>query len=308
MGLSIVIPVFNSQPTLQPLIQGIEQVVMSLAQPYEIILVNDGSADDSWQTIAGLAQAHPHVRGINLRRNYGQHNALLCGIRAAQFEIIITMDDDLQHPPKEIPKLLAKLAEGYDLVYGTPPQLPHSFWRNVFSRLTKIILAAATGIPTIRYLDAYRAFQTDLRDAFSHYASPNLQLDVLLTWATTRIGWVPVDHLPRQVGKSNYNFIRLFSQLMLLLTGYSVGPLRFASLLGFVFTFIGLILLLFILGRTLFFGGSVPGFSFLGSAITIFSGAQLFALGIIGEYVARMFNRLVERPTYVIRETTPPQR
>jgi undecaprenyl-phosphate 4-deoxy-4-formamido-L-arabinose transferase len=303
MNLSVVIPVYNSQESLALLVQELVRVLAATAQAHEIILIDDGSPDNSWQIIQELAQHYPTLRGIHLRRNYGQHNALLCGIRAAQYPVIVTMDDDLQHPPSEMPKLLSKLNEGYDLVYGTPPELPHSYWRNFFSRTTKIVLAKATGIPSIRYMDAYRAFRTELRDAFADYSSPNLQLDVLLTWGTTRVGWVSVEHAPRRIGKSNYDFWRLFNQLMLLLTGYSVTPLRFASLVGFVFTLVGLLMLIWVVVRAVALG-SIPGFPFLASAIAIFSGAQLFALGIIGEYQARMFNRLTERPTYVIGETT----
>jgi len=302
-NLSVVIPVYKSEASLDALASELARVLPTVAEMYEVILVNDGSPDNSWQIILDLAQRYPFVRGIHLRRNYGQHNALLCGIRAAHYPVIVTMDDDLQHPPSEMPKLLRKLEQGYDLVYGTPLELPHSYWRNFFSRATKIILAKATGIPSIRHMDAYRAFHADLRDAFADYSSPNLQLDALLTWGTTRVGWVQVEHLPRRIGKSNYNFWRLFNQLMLLLTGYSVAPLRFASLVGFVFTLLGLVMLIWVVARAVILG-SIPGFPFLASAIAIFSGAQLFALGIIGEYQARMFNRLTERPTYVVGETT----
>lgn len=304
LNLSVVIPVYNSAASLDALVSELARVLPTVAETYEVILVNDGSPDNSWQIILGLTQRYPFVRGIHLRRNYGQHNALLCGIRAARHDIIVTMDDDLQHPPSEMPKLVDALQPDYDLVYGAPPALPHSFWRNALSRLTKLVLARTTGIASIRHMDAYRAFRAELRDAFAEYASPNLQLDVLLTWGTNRITWVEVAHHPRRHGRSNYDAWRLVNQLMLLLTGYSVTPLRFASILGFGFTLFGLGLLVYVLGRTLFFGGSIPGFPFLASTIVIFSGAQLFALGIMGEYLARMFNRLTERPTYVIRETT----
>src|SRR5712692_2481136 len=179
---SIVIPVYNSENSLSLLVTELESILPSFSMAYEVILVNDGSRDASWEVIVRLAAQYPWITGINMMRNYGQHNALLCGIRTARYPITITMDDDLQHPPAEIPKLLAKLAEGHDMVYGTAPKLPHAVWRNLLSRLTKSFLAATTGIPTIRYMDAYRAFRTDVRDAFAHYASPHLQLDALLTW------------------------------------------------------------------------------------------------------------------------------
>ena len=303
-SLSVVVPVYNSEGSLQALIQRLHEVLPSIASDFEIILVNDGSRDRSWQVIGELAARYPAVRGICLMRNYGQHNALLCGIRAARHEVVVTMDDDLQHPPEEIPKLLAKITEGFDVVYGTPLALPHALWRNFFSAFTKRAMANAMGIKAIRDISAFRALRTDLRKAFEGYQSPNLLLDVLLSWGTTRFAAVPVRHDPRRIGRSNYTFMKLFNQAMLVLTGFSTGPLRAASLVGFGATLFGLAVLLYVLGRYAVEGGSVPGFPFLASLITIFSGAQLFALGIIGEYLGRVFNRSMERPTYVVARRT----
>lgn len=300
-SISVVVPVYNSQDTLGALIDRLKATLGPITSAYEVVLVNDGSRDRSWERVEALAASHPEVRGINLMRNYGQHNALLCGIRAARFEIIVTMDDDLQHPPEEIPLLLDKLDEGYDVVYGTPKELPHILWRNLMSRFTKRAMAIAMGIRNIQDISAFRCFRTHLRNAFSSYQSPNLLLDVLLSWGTTKFGAVTVNHQPRLVGKSNYNFIKLFNQALLILTGFSTAPLRVASLVGFTFTFFGLLVLVYVIGRFAI-EGSVPGFTFLASVITIFAGAQLFAVGIIGEYLARIFNRSVERPTYVVGE------
>jgi undecaprenyl-phosphate 4-deoxy-4-formamido-L-arabinose transferase len=302
--LSIVIPVYNSEGSVGEVVRRLLALLPSIAEHYEIILVNDGSRDNSWQVIAPLAAQNPDtVRGFNMMRNYGQHNALLAGIRQARYPITITMDDDLQHPPEEIPLLLAKLDEGYDVVYGTPKELPHSWWRNLTSRFTKRALAYAMGIKNIRDISAFRALRTELRQASASYQSPTLLLDVLLSWGTTKFASVPVNHMPRTIGKSNYNFIKLFNQTMLILTGFSTAPLRAASLMGFAFQIFGVLVLIYVLGRYAL-EGSVPGFPFLASVITIFSGAQLFALGIIGEYLARIFNRSMERPTYVIKEST----
>jgi len=300
-SISVVVPVYNSRDTLAPLVDRLKATLVPVTSGFEIVLVNDGSRDQSWGRIEELVETHQEVRGINLMRNYGQHNALLCGIRAAVFDIVVTIDDDLQHPPEEIPILLDKLSEGYDVVYGTPKELPHSLWRNFMSRFTKRSMALAMGIKNIQDISAFRCFRTNLRDAFANYQSPNLLLDVLLSWGTTRFTAVAVDHHPRLVGKSNYNFIKLFNQALLILTGFSTAPLRVASLVGFGFTLFGLGVLVYVLGRYAL-QGSVPGFPFLASVVTVFAGAQLFALGIIGEYLARIFNRSIERPTYVVRQ------
>ena len=301
-GLSIVIPVFNSQQTLHELISRLSQVLPEQNPSYEVILVNDGSRDRSWEEVSQLAEKFDWVQGINLMRNYGQHNALLCGIRSARYEITITMDDDLQHPPEEIPKLLSSLSEGYDVVYGTPQEQQHGLFRNMSSWVTKIALQSTMGAQTARNISAYRAFRTRLREAFSHYQNPYVSIDVLLTWGTSSFSFVPVRHDPRAKGETNYTFRKLFVHALNMITGFSVLPLRIASLLGFTFALFGVIVLIYVIGRFLILGGSVPGFPFLASTIAIFSGVQLFAIGIIGEYLARMHFRLMERPSYVIRE------
>ena len=232
---SVVIPVYNSQATLRELVTRIGKVMPQLSDKFEVILVNDGSRDQSWTEICALAQEYPWARGINMMRNYGQHNALLCGLRAAKYEITITMDDDLQHPPEEIGALLGKFCDDFDVVYGIPKKLPHSLWRNFFSLLTKRLLAFVTNIPTVQYAGSFRALRTELREAFATFQSPNVILDVLLSWGTTRFTFVQVEESPREVGNSNYNFVTLFSHAMSILIGFSTAPLRLASMIGFAF-------------------------------------------------------------------------
>lgn len=302
-AVSIVVPVFNSAESLPALLDRLEAVFRREDLAAEVILVNDGSRDESWPVIVGLAAGHDVVTGIDLMRNYGQHNALLCGIRAARGEVVVTLDDDLQNPPEEIPKLLAELARGHDVVYGTPVAERHGLWRDLASGVTKLALSSAMGAVTARKVSAFRAFRTQLRDAFSRYESPFVSIDVLLTWGTTRFAAVLVAHDPRQSGASNYTFGRLLTHALNMMTGFSTLPLQLASWIGFAFTLFGLAVLIFVIGRTLIAGNTVPGFPFLASVIAIFSGAQLFALGIIGEYLARMHFRLMERPPYTVRTT-----
>ncbi len=300
-SLSVVVPVYNSAPTLALLVERLSAVLRPRGGDYEIILVNDGSRDASWEEIVRLCGGDDHLHGINLMRNYGQHNALLCGIRAAKHEVIVTVDDDLQHPPEEIPQLLAKLAEGYDVVYGSPHRQRHGLWRDTASWVTKLALQGAMGAQTARQVSAFRAFRTYLRSAFAGYCSPFVSIDVLLTWATSRFASVAVRHDPRLVGASNYTFRKLTIHALNMMTGFSTWPLQLASLVGFSFTVFGLLVLAYVVGRYLAEGGSVPGFPFLASVIAIFSGAQLFALGIIGEYLARMHLRTLEKPTYAVQ-------
>ncbi|HEV7241794.1 MAG TPA: glycosyltransferase family 2 protein [Thermoanaerobaculia bacterium] len=301
-GISVVVPVFNSETSLAELTERLGRLLPSLTTDWEIILVNDGSRDGSWDVIRGLVESRPRVRGMNLIRNFGQHNALLAGIREAAFKVTVTMDDDLQHPPEEIHKLLARLDQGADVVYGTPGVMQHGLWRNFLSRVTKGAMARAMRIDTIVDIGAFRAFRTDLREAFQTYSSPQLLLDVLLSWGTSRFAAVQVVHKPRAYGRSNYTLPKLFNQAMLMLTGFSTAPLRFASSLGFFFTLFGVGVLVYVVVNYFIVGSSVAGFPFLASVIAIFAGAQLFALGIIGEYLARIFNRSIERPVYVVKE------
>jgi glycosyltransferase involved in cell wall biosynthesis len=303
-SISVVIPVYNAAATLPALIGRLRAVLQSLAVPCEIVLVNDGSRDSSWATIEALARRYPDITGIDLMRNYGQHNALLCGIRHTRFDVIVTMDDDSQQPPEEIPRLLGRLDEGYDVVYGTPVQEQHGFWRNVSSRVTKTALGAAMSADVAPMVSAFRAFRASVKPAFAEYRSPLLSIDVLLTWATTNFASVDVRREPRRDGVSNYRFRSLVRHALNMMTGYSVRPLQVATMVGFVFTLFGLLVLAFVLGRYVVSGTTVAGFPFLASIIAIFSGAQLFALGIIGEYLGRMHLRTMERPAYIVRVAT----
>ncbi|HEX3855801.1 MAG TPA: glycosyltransferase family 2 protein [Verrucomicrobiae bacterium] len=300
--ISVVVPVYNSELILPELVKRLEPALTSLSGQFEVVLVNDGSRDQSWKVIQELSRSFTWVRGINLMRNYGQHNALLCGIRAARFETTVTMDDDLQHPPEEIHKLVAKLDEGFEVAYGFPEHEQHGLLRDIASGLTKLALQKSMGAETARRVSAFRAFRTQARDAFASYHSPFVSIDVVLTWATTRFVAIQVRHDPRRAGISNYTFGMLFRHAMNMMTGFSTLPLQLANLMGFLCTAFGGLILLFVIGRYLLYGTTVQGFTFLASIIAIFSGAQLLALGIIGEYLARMHFRMMERPTYTIRE------
>lgn len=302
-SLSVVIPVYNSASILPELIDRLGEVLPKISKQFEVILVNDGSRDESWDVVCNLNEKNEWVHGINLMRNYGQHNALLCGIRMAKNEIIVTLDDDLQHPPEEIPKLLGKLAEGHDVVYGTPQKEQHGLGRDLASQLIKMAMQSTMDIEMARNVSAFRAFRSHLRDAFANYQSPFVSIDVLLTWGTNNFAAIPVRHDPRRSGASNYNFSRLARHVINMMTGFSTLPLRLASLVGFGFTIFGLLILMYVIGAYLIQGESVPGFPFLASIIAVFSGAQLFAIGIIGEYLARMHFRMMERPVYVIRNS-----
>ena len=299
--ISVVVPVYNSAGTLSTLVTRLTAVLDPLVPEYEIVLVNDGSRDGSWRSIEQLATEHAPVRGLNLMRNYGQHNALLAGIRAARHPVVVTLDDDLQNPPEEIPKLLVALDE-HDVVYGAATVRQHGLMRALATRITKWALRGAIGDDVAAKVSAYRAFRTQLRKAFADYEGSYVSIDVLLSWWTSSFGAVPVAHDASAEGRSSYGFTRLATHTLNVLTGFSTRPLRVASLVGLVFTLFGAVILVLVVVRFFVEGRVVPGFAFLASIIAIFSGVQLLTLGVMGEYLARMHVRIMDRPPYAVRD------
>ncbi len=270
--------------------------------PFEVIVVEDGSPDQTGAVIRGLTLSRPWLRSVHLCRNYGQHNALLCGIRLAGFDKIVTMDDDLQHPPEEIHMLLKALDEGADVVYGVAVGGQHGLLRDIATGVTKYALQESLGAGQAKDISAFRAFRTALREAFSGYSGHFVNIDVLLTWGSTRFAAVPVHLEPRKHGTTSYTVSKLVVHTVNQLTGFSARPLRLASMLGFFFTLCGMGLFAFVLGRYFISGNPVPGFPALAASISLFSGVQLFALGIIGEYLARIYAKSLDRPCYVVKE------
>ena len=300
MNLSIIVPVYRGEKLVGPLVERLNRALPTFAKKYEVILVNDGSPDGSWEIIEQLTKKYKWVRGARLMRNYGQHNATLCGVRLARYDVIVTMDQDLQHPPEEIPLLLAELEKGFDVVYGSPKKLPQGFIRNLLTANIKRILANVMGVPSVKNISAFRAFPAHLRSAFENFQSPTMIIDVLLSWGTTRFTSIQVDIA--EAHNSNYNFASLVEMTLMILVGYSTKPLRLASWIGFIMTMFGVGVFFYVM--TIYFTvGSLPGFPFLASIIALFSGAQLFALGIFGEYLARMFDRSMDRPPYIIYQS-----
>lgn len=300
-GLSVVIPCYRSEGSIGLVVEALKPVLAAHAPAFELILIDDASPDGTGRAIAALAAQHPEVTAISLSRNYGQHAALLCGIRLARFDVVVTMDDDLQHPPAELPTLLAALTDDVDVVYGSPAAEPHGLLRGVASRVTKWVLQGAMGAATAGKASAWRAFRTRLRDAFTEFRGAFVSIDVLLTWGTQRFTHVTVRHDARTIGTSNYTFRKLVTHAVNMMTGFSTIPLQLASWIGFLLTGFGVLIFAYVVVVALVEGGSPPGFPFLACLIAVFSGAQLLCLGIIGEYLGRAHFRLLDRPSYQVR-------
>ncbi|WP_433172130.1 glycosyltransferase family 2 protein [Actinoallomurus sp. CA-150999] len=306
MFVSVVVPCYRSAEMLPELVTRLSAVLPGAAIEHEIVLVVDGSPDDTWDVAAALARRHREVRAIQLARNYGQHNALIAGIRAARHDVIVTMDDDLQHPPEEVPRLLAALTDEVDLVYARPREEEHGVARSLASQLVKVSLAGPFGIHGARHISAFRAFRAFLRNGFDGLTGPHVSIDVALSWATTRITCVDVRMEQRRSGRSGYTLRALLRHAVNMLVGYSTTPLRFVTYLGagvgaFGLLLCGLVLCCYFTGET-----TVAGFTSLASMIALFSSAQLLGIGVVGEYLGRVHAGGMGRPTYVVRTEVGP--
>jgi glycosyltransferase involved in cell wall biosynthesis len=302
LSVSVIVPVFGTGVDLDELTSRVRLALDGLSHSWELIFVNDGSPPDTWDAIVALARSHSNVRGIDLLRNFGQHNALLAGIRASRGDLVVTMDDDLQHPPEEIPRLLDALGHN-DVVYGTPIERVRGRTRDFAAALSKLALGTVLGPRHARDIAAFRLFRGSLRQVFAAYDNPAVSIDVLLSWATSRIVAVGVRYQPRRRGHTGYSTWRLLALTINMVTGFSVWPLRLSSLVGLAFAAFGGFVLAFVLFRYMTAGVAVPGFAFLASVISIFAGAQLFSLGVMGEYLARIYFRTMHKPAYLVKAT-----
>lgn len=300
-GISVVVPVYQSVESLSSLATRVADTLRQDSN-FEIILVDDGSKVETWKQIAAIESEYKFVRGLRLGRNYGQHAALVAGIRNARYDVTVTIDDDLQNPPEEIPRLIAALSPEVDVVYGVSTQIAQGLWRRLAAHSIRRVLKRSSGAESAPHMSSFRVIRTNLRNAFSGDLGPGVSLDALLTWGTSKFESVEVQHEERQEGKSNYTLRKLIRFAIDTSTGYSVFPLQIASILGLIAAVVSLAVFVFVVGRLLITGESVPGFPFLASIIAFFAGMQLFALGIIGEYLARMHYRVMGKPTYFIAD------
>lgn len=303
IDVSVVVPTFRSPTTLPRLVERITNCGWFTNQS-ELVIVDDGNDDDTWRVILGLAERNNQVRGLRLGRNFGQHAALLAGVRTARNPLIVTLDDDLQNPPEEVPKMLAALSHEVDVVYGLPSRRRQSPWRNFTSMGSKWLMRYSLGFLHATDISAFRVFRTRLRESFDGDLGPGVSMDALLNWSTTRFASVEVRHEERQQGRSNYGLRKLLRFMLDTATGYSTVPLRFATALGLVTVALSVAVMVWVLWKPITTGESVPGFPFLATTIAIFSGVQLIVLGVLGQYIGRMHFRVMAKPTYTIAEST----
>jgi len=302
-GVSVVVPVYGGGSELQEVVRRTQAVLGECGVASEILLIDDASPPPTCDIARRLAESTDGVVLLRLARNSGQHAALLAGVRSARQPVIVTLDDDLQNPPEEIPKLFARLEEGdVDVVYGYTPQTSHSWFRRLASTGIRRVVARAIQSDSVLFVGPFRAFRTDLREGFEGAVGPGVSLDVLLGWSTQRFGHVEVRHDARADGASGYTLRKLVRFAFDTLTGYSTALLNVVTVLGFAAVTLGLGILTWVLSRYLLDGTTVAGFPFLASSIALFSGAQMLSLGIIGQYLGRIHLRVQGRPSYHIAE------
>jgi undecaprenyl-phosphate 4-deoxy-4-formamido-L-arabinose transferase len=302
MRVSVVVPVFNSEGTLAALVERLHRALASRYQ-LEIVLVNDGSADRSGEVCRELAGRHAFVRFVGLSRNFGEHNAVMAGLCHASGDCAVIIDDDLQNPPEEVAALVDKLSEGYDVVFSRYESKQHSLLRNFGSHVNNAAATVLLRKDWDLYLSSFKAISRFVIDEITRYQGPYPYVDGLILRVTRNIATQPVRHEPRAQGRSNYTTARLLQLWLNMFTNFSILPLRVASLAGLVFSLSGLLLAVFFVVERLARPDMPAGWASIAVIVLVVSGIQLFALGMIGEYLGRLYLKDNGSPMFVVRET-----
>lgn len=302
LDVSVVVPVYGGEKTLATLVERVAAVLQDASWTYEIWLICDQPRDRSWEVAAGLAEGRSDTHAIRLMRNFGQHPATLLGIRRARGATIVTMDEDLQHAPEDIPALVRESREHGAIAYGLAEELKHAWWRNATSRVAKWFIARYFRFGDAKRISAFRAFPESARIAFAHYHGERVAIDVLLSWSGLPLRPFTCQYAPRAEGESGYTVRKLVRYLSDLLLGYTTAPLRIASWLGLLAVVIAAFVGLYVFINWMRVGSAVPGFAFLAISLAAFSGIQLLSLGIMGEYIGRLYFNSLSKPQYVVAE------
>jgi len=304
--LSIVVPVYRSAPILPKLAEAIaaEMGAEGLSGKFELILVNDCSPDDSWQVIRQLAADHAFIKGITLRRNVGQHNAIMAGLNHVSGEYVVLMDDDLQHPPSAIASIVKALADGYDVCYTRYLNRQHAAWKKLGSWFNDWMATHLLGKPKGLYLSSFKGLRREIADEIVQYDGPYTYLDGLILDVTRSITTVDIEHQARYEGESNYTFTRLLSLWMKMATSFSVFPLRLATYAGFALAALSLLMIFVVIVQKLMFPELPRGWASTIATILFIGGIQTLCIGMVGEYLGRTYLKLNRKRQFVIGATT----
>ena len=299
---SVVIPLFNDAEILPELHRRVSAVMDSLGESYEIVYVDDGSRDNTFGALQEVYRGDPgHVKGVRLLRNFGQHPAVTAGFEQTCGQIVITLDSDLQNPPEELPKLLDKLAEGYDVVVGWRQVRQDSILRTLPSKFINWLISRSTGVKLHDYGSMLRVYRREVVQLLNQTEESAKFITALTSWLGVNIVEVPVRHELAADGQSRYNIRRLFRMTMDLATGYSLVPIQMVTGVGLLMAVVGISSGLFLLAWRIIFGVNVTGLSSFVALLLVLFGIQLAGLGIVGEYIGRIYIEVRDRPYYLIR-------
>jgi undecaprenyl-phosphate 4-deoxy-4-formamido-L-arabinose transferase len=302
-NIDLVIPVYNEEATLPHLFERLDKDLATLAVPWRAIFVDDGSRDASWRLLEQAARRDPRFTAVRLARNFGQHAAVFAGFSRCEADAVVTLDADLQNPPGEIPRLIAALDEGADVVGGWREQRHDSPFRRLASKMMNRLISRATGVALRDYGCMLRAYRIEVVRMMRESGEISSFIPALAHCFTDRVTEIPVQHAERLAGTSRYSVFGLFSLLLDLLTGFSMFSLRALSAFGIGMALLGMMLGVLIVGLRLALGSdwAAQGVFTLFAALFVFVGAQFVALGILGEYLGRVYDQVRQRPRYVVR-------
>jgi len=304
--LSIIVPVYRSAAILPLLVETIQQEMQNanLLDTFELLLVNDASPDNSWQVICELAKQYPFVKGISLRRNFGQHNATMAGMNHAMGDIVVIMDDDLQHPPKAITGMIDALNKGYDVCYTRYLNRQHATWKKLGSLFNDRIATHLLGKPKTLYLSSFKAVRQEVVKEVIKYNGPYAYLDGLILDVTQSITTINIEHKARHEGQGNYNLRRSFSLWLKMATSFSVIPLRIASYMGFALAGSSVMMIGYVTVQKILHPETPAGWTSLIATILLIGGIQTLCIGMVGEYLGRTYLKLNGKPQFVVASRT----
>lgn len=305
LDLSIVVPVYRSEDCLEALVAAIAEALTPTGRGYEVVLVNDFSPDNSWTVIESICARETNVVGVDLRKNFGQDNAIITGMRVARGKYVAVMDDDLQHHPSDLPALLARIDEGFDVVYAEFRVKKQKFWKNLGSWFNGRVAEWVINKPPDVYLSPYKIIRGEVAELICSYEGPDPYVDGLLFQVTARITQIPVDHHPRHAGRSTYTFWKSLRVWARLAVSFSAKPLRLVTWFGLLFAVFGLMLAVVVVVYRLRwpedFSRETAGWASLMVALLVVGGIQMIFFGVLGEYTGRTFMNVNRKPQSAIR-------
>lgn len=302
MQVSIVVPVYRSAGCLPELARRIHRDLGAAFDRYELVLVNDCSPDDSWQVVQQLCGQYDFVTGVNLRANVGQDNAIMAGLHHCRGEVVVIMDDDLQHNPADVPRLVEEIHKGRDVVYARFEHKEHALWKNLGSRFADRVAVRLLNKPDDIYMSPYKAIRREVVQEILRYRGPFSYVDGIIFTITSNMTQIPATHGARFEGSSNYNLVRSIGVWLKLVTGFSVTPLRVASVTGMVIAGLSFLMGAYFMFETLVYGRPIEGWPSLIVTVSFLGGIQLIGIGAVGEYIGRMYLTINRRPQFSVKE------